>query len=236
MAQIKGLINAKGKGGSGTPTKIFVAIDDYITITQDDLGSWSFPTSEIADIEFLTPQSENYPTESDFADGDLLYVCSEEVIEEDGDVVDVERTLQEIYEVRFIEDNSVVLQRKILIPQSSGGGSQSYQHNICLSNASDAFKLFLHITNDVSTKYTNASDVFNYIYNKGFVWEDDVTYQKKLFGCSGWVFNVNNEFIQVDSFIMISATQIKAYGFKGSTTKADYNVNTSIFTICKDIM
>ncbi len=111
-----------------------------------------------------------------------------------------------------------------------------YTHNICLANASDGFKLFLHITNDVSAKYTSASDVFAYIYSKGFVWEDNETYQKKLFGCSGWVFNASNEFIQVDCFIMLSATQIKAYGFKGSTTKADYNVNTSSFTKCEDIM
>lgn len=162
MAEIKGLINAKGKGGSGGTTKIFLADADYITITQDDLGSWSFPTSEIADIEFLTPESEDYPTESDFADGDLLYVYSEEVVEEDGEPVEIKKEIQAIYEIRYIENNSVVLQKRLLIPQSSGGGgsTQLYKHDIKLSGTlnSNNSLLFATIINDSPLPFVKSAD------------------------------------------------------------------------------
>ena len=133
MAQIKGLINAKGKSGEIIANNGAYFVD--LTNATESSGVYTIPSADIGNGDFTLQVGD---TLIDKDSGSMLKVA----------------TLTPSITASLVFEAS-----------SGGGGSQLYQHNICLLDSTYKQYISLTIINDSNVAFDKTS-LTNYIYTK----------------------------------------------------------------------
>ena len=230
MAQIKGGIFAKGKGGSeGIPT-ITIASSQMLTINTAQLTNEQFDIINSNNVIYL-----------EAPDGSASTFCQYHItgisnLIFDSPRLDYDLETIEYYEISIDTSTKVLT---YLTKSFSGGGKQLYEHNIQLSGqvVNDYAWIFVRIINDIPLPFVKHGDYVNgvnqslqkFFEDNGF----DGTDMAKMYMCEMQVGNNAGRYMGIGARF---DSQYSIHYFKVWDTISTSSVNFGNTTLRGDIV
>ena len=230
MAEIKGLINAKGKGGSeGIPT-IIIELSQMLTSNTAQLTNEQFDIINSNNVIYL---------EAPDGSASIFYqyhITGVSNLIFDSPHLDYDLERIEYYEISIDTSTKVLT---YLFKSFSGGGKQLYEHNIQLSGqvGSDYAWFFVRIINDSPLPFVKHGDYVNgvnqslpkFFEDNGF----DGTDMAKMYMCEMQVGNNAGRYMGIGARYN---TTYSLYYFKVWDTVATNSVDFVNTTLRGDIV